>query len=139
MRESHTPALVEVDPSANITDFVVRNATDRPALVVYRRKVGEQWQDVTAADFLAEVQALAKGLVAAGVGPGDRVGLMSKTRYEWTLTDCAIWFAGAVTVPIYETSSSDQVQWILGDSGAVGVVTRVVRPPRRRSRASGPS
>ena len=123
MRESHTPALVEVDPSANITDFVVRNATDRPALVVYRRKVGDRWHDVTAADFLAEVQALAKGLVAAGVGPGDRVGLMSTTRYEWTLTDCAIWFAGAVTVPIYETSSSDQVQWILGDSGAVGVVT----------------
>ncbi len=122
MRESHTPALVEVSPSANITDFVVRNATDRPALVVYRRKVGEQWQDVNAADFLAEVQSLAKGLVAAGVQPGDRVALMSRTRYEWTLTDCAIWFAGAVTVPIYETSSADQVQWILGDSGAVGVV-----------------
>jgi long-chain acyl-CoA synthetase len=122
VRESHTPALVEVSPSANITDFVVRNATDRPALVVYRRKVGEQWQDVNAADFLAEVQSLAKGLVAAGVQPGDRVALMSRTRYEWTLTDCAIWFAGAVTVPIYETSSADQVQWILGDSGAVGVV-----------------
>ncbi len=122
MRESHTPALVEVDASTNITDLVVRNATDRPALVVYRRKVGGQWQDVTAADFLAEVQALAKGLVAAGVGPGDRVGLMSCTRYEWTLTDTAIWFAGAVTVPVYETSSADQVQWILGDSGAVGVV-----------------
>jgi long-chain acyl-CoA synthetase len=122
VRESQTPALVEVDPSANITDFVVRNATDRPALVVYRRKVGGAWHDVTAADFLAEVQALAKGLVASGVGPGDRVGLMARTRYEWTLTDAAIWFAGAVTVPIYETSSADQVQWILGDSGAVAVV-----------------
>ncbi len=122
MRESHTPALVEVDASTNITDFVVRNATDRPALVVYRRKVGGRWHDVTAADYLAEVQALAKGLVAAGVRPGDRVGLMSCTRYEWTLTDTAIWFAGAVTVPIYETSSSEQLQWILGDSGAVAVV-----------------
>jgi long-chain acyl-CoA synthetase len=122
VRESQTPALVEVDASANITDFVVRNATDRPALVVYRRKVGSAWHDVTAADFLAEVQALAKGLVAAGVAAGDRVGLMARTRYEWTLTDAAIWFAGGVTVPIYETSSADQVQWILGDSGAVAVV-----------------
>ena len=122
MRESQTPALVEVDASANITDFVVRNATDRPALVVYRRKVGSAWHDVTAADFLAEVQALAKGLVAAGVEAGDRVGLMARTRYEWTLTDTAIWFAGGVTVPVYETSSADQVRWILGDSGAVAVV-----------------
>src|SRR5205085_2668707 len=64
----------------------------------------------------------AKGLVARGVQPGDRVGLLSKTRYEWTLADYAIWTAGAVTVPIYETSSPEQVQWILGDSGAVAVI-----------------
>jgi long-chain acyl-CoA synthetase len=78
---------------------------------------------VTSATFLDEVTRLAKGLVAAGVRPGDRVGLMSKTRYEWTLTDFAIWFAGAVTVPVYETSSAEQVSWILSDSGAVAVVT----------------
>ncbi len=122
MRESHTPALVEIDPSTNITDLVVRNAIDKPAMVAYRRSSNGSWQDVTAADFLAEVQALAKGLLAAGVGPGDRVGLMSCTRYEWTLFDVAIWFAGAVTVPVYETSSPEQLAWILEDSGAVAVL-----------------
>ncbi len=122
MRDSTVPALVEVDPSWNITDLVVRNATERPAAVAYRRSVDGRWQDVTCADFLAEASALAKGLVAAGVEPGDRVGLMSRTRYEWTLTDVAIWFAGAVTVPVYETSSSDQVEWVLSDAGAVAVV-----------------
>ena len=80
------------------------------------------WTDVTAAEFLAEVSAVAKGLIAAGVEVGDRVALLSKTRYEWTLLDYAIWFAGAVTVPIYETSSAEQIGWILQDSGARAVV-----------------
>ncbi|HEY9358779.1 MAG TPA: AMP-dependent synthetase/ligase, partial [Arthrobacter sp.] len=77
------------------------------------------WQDVSAKDFLADVQALAKGLMASGVNAGDRVGIMSRTRYEWALVDFAIWFAGGVSVPIYETSSPSQVAWNLGDSGAV--------------------
>src|SRR5260221_3876823 len=77
-----------------------------------------QWEDVTAAQFRDEVVPLAKGLVAAGIEPGDRVALMSRTRYEWTLIDYAIWAAGGVTVPIYETSSAEQVEWILGDSGS---------------------
>ena len=81
-----------------------------------------RWQDVTAAQFLGEVRAVAKGLVAAGIEAGDRVGLISRTRYEWTLLDYAIWFAGAATVPIYETSSAEQVEWILSDSGARAVV-----------------
>ena len=68
------------------------------------------------------MRAVAKGLVAAGIEAGDRVALISKTRYEWTLLDYAIWFAGAVTVPVYETSSSEQIQWILDDSGARAVV-----------------
>src|SRR3546814_259303 len=80
------------------------------------------WTDVTAAEFLAEGTAVAKGLIAAGVEPGDRVALISKTRYEWTLVDYAIWFAGAVTVPIYETSSAEQIGWILEDSRARAVV-----------------
>ena len=80
------------------------------------------WDDVTAAEFHAEVRGVAKGLIAAGVEPGDRVALMSRTRYEWTLLDYAIWYAGAVTVPIYETSSAEQVDWILSDSGARAVV-----------------
>src|SRR5262245_9425894 len=87
-----------------------------------RRRTGPgQWQDVTAAAFRAEVEALAAGLVAAGLEPGDRVGLMSATRYEWTVIDYAIWTSGGVTVPVYETSSAEQVEWILGDSGARGV------------------
>ncbi|MFC5998934.1 AMP-dependent synthetase/ligase [Quadrisphaera sp. GCM10027208] len=119
MREVHVPPLVEVDPSSNLTDLVVDNAVSDPHKVVFRRPVADRWQDVTAREFLAEVTGLAKGLIAAGVQPGDRVGLMARTRYEWTLIDFANWFAGAVTVPIYETSSAEQVQWILGDSGAV--------------------
>src|SRR5580704_15053308 len=85
--------------------------------------VGEDggWQDVTARAFRDEVLPLAKGLIAAGIQPGDRVALLSRTRYEWTLIDYAIWAAGAVTVPIYETSSAEQVQWILGNSGARAV------------------
>ena len=122
MREFSVPPLVEADPSSNLTDLVVRNATERPHAVAFRRRAGERWQDVTSREFLTEVSALAKGLMATGVQPGDRIGLMSKTRYEWTLTDFAIWFAGAVTVPIYETSSFEQVAWILSDSGAVGIV-----------------
>ncbi len=122
LREYAVPALVPTDPEKNLTDLVVRNAEEAPHAVVFSRPVGGRWQDVTAREFLAEVTTLAKGLVAAGVAPGDRVALMSKTRYEWTLTDFAIWFAGAVTVPIYETSSAEQVQWILSDSGAVAVV-----------------
>ena len=77
--------------------------------------------------FRDEVTALAKGLIAAGVEPGDRIGLMSRTRYEWTLIDYAIWAAGAVTVPVYETSSAEQVEWILGDSGARAVFAETGR------------
>src|SRR5258708_12889006 len=84
-----------------------------------RRRTGDgQWEDVTAAQFRDEVVPLAKGLVAAGIEPGDRVALMSRTRYEWTLIDYAIWAAGGGTAPIHETSSAEQVEWILGDSGS---------------------
>jgi len=120
VREISVSALVEARPSANLTDVVAGNAVEAPLDVLFRRQdAAGAWQDVTCALFEREVRALAKGLAAAGVNPGDRVGLMSKTRYEWTLADYAIWFAGAVTVPIYETSSAEQVSWILSDSGAV--------------------
>ena len=85
---------------------------------------------MTASQFRDEVVALAKGLIAAGIEPGDRVALMSRTRYEWTLIDYAIWTAGAVTVPIYETSSAEQVEWILADSGARGLLRRDRRATR---------
>jgi len=118
------PLVAGLPTTGNLTDDVVRNAALAPdAAAISRRSGSETWQDISAAQFLLEVRAVAKGLMAAGVQPGDRVGLMSRTRYEWTLFDYAIWFAGAVGVPVYETSSAEQVGWILGDSGACAVVT----------------
>ncbi|MFI7008111.1 AMP-dependent synthetase/ligase [Streptomyces sp. NPDC050145] len=122
MREFSLPALYEVPADGNLTDIVRRNAAQHPDVAVIGRKIGGTWQDVTSVQFLAEVRAAAKGLVAAGVQAGDRVALMSRTRYEWTLLDFAIWSAGAITVPVYETSSAEQIQWILGDSGAVAIL-----------------
>ncbi|WP_414169488.1 AMP-dependent synthetase/ligase [Streptoverticillium reticulum] len=122
MREFSLPALYEVPADGNLTDLIRRNAAQHPDIAVIGRKVDGRWEDVTAAAFLAEVRATAKGLMASGVRPGDRVGLLSRTRYEWALLDFAIWSAGAVTVPVYETSSPEQIQWILGDSGAVACI-----------------
>jgi len=122
LREFSLPALYEVPADGNLTDIVRRNAAQHPDVAVIARKVDSRWQDVTATVFLTEVHTAAKGLIASGVQPGDRVGLMSRTRYEWTLLDFAIWSAGAVTVPVYETSSPEQVQWILSDSGATACV-----------------
>ncbi|WP_406135941.1 AMP-dependent synthetase/ligase [Streptomyces albidoflavus] len=122
MREFSLPALYEVPADGNLTDIVRRNAERHPDVAVIARKVDGVWEDLTATAFLAEVRAAAKGLMASGVQPGDRVGLLSRTRYEWTLMDFAIWSAGAVTVPVYETSSPEQIEWILGDSGAVACI-----------------
>jgi long-chain acyl-CoA synthetase len=122
VREYSTPLTIEVPRTGNLTDDVVTNAREAGSRVVFSRRSGGDWQDVTAARFLGEVSAVAKGLVAAGIEPGDRVALISRTRYEWTLVDYAIWFAGAVTVPLYETSSADQISWILRDSGARAIV-----------------
>jgi long-chain acyl-CoA synthetase len=124
MREHSTPALVEIPAPANLTDVIFERAEREPHTVVLRRKAaaGPDWRDVTAGEFRDEVSALAKGLIAAGIEVGDRVALMSRTRYEWTLADYAIWTAGAVTVPIYETSSAEQVEWILGDSAARALI-----------------
>jgi len=126
VREFSTPLTTEIPTTGNLTDDVVTNAREAGSTVQFSRRPGgpdSGWEDVTAAEFLAEVSAVAKGLIAAGIEVGDRVALISKTRYEWTLFDYAIWFAGAVTVPIYETSSAEQVHWILSDSGARAVVT----------------
>jgi len=119
VREFSLPALAEIPATANLADAVFRRAAEQPQAVVLRRP-GDSgaWADVTASRFKDEVIAVAKGLVAAGIEAGDRVALMSRTRYEWTLIDYAIWTAGAVTVPVYETSSAEQAEWILSDSGA---------------------
>jgi len=125
MREYGIPAVAEVAPSATLADVVFERADREPQAVMMRRQAdggGPPWRDVTAAQFRREVTALAKGLIAAGIGAGDRVALLSRTRYEWTLADYAIWAAGAVSVPIYETSSAEQVEWILGDSGSRALI-----------------
>jgi long-chain acyl-CoA synthetase len=122
MRELAVPPLAAVPDSGGLADVVFTNADEAPTSVAFRRKVGGAWRDVTAAQFRTEVVEVAKGLVAAGVEPGDRVAILSANCYEWTLFDFAIWAAGAASVPIYVTSSAEQIEWIMSDSGAVGVV-----------------
>ena len=122
MRQHSIPALVQIPDSANLAEVVSRRAADHPGQVVLRRSTSTgTWQDVTAGEFRDEVTVLARGLIAAGISAGDRVGLMSRTRYEWTVIDYAIWTAGAVSVPVYETSSAEQVEWIMSDSGAKAI------------------
>jgi long-chain acyl-CoA synthetase len=122
VRELSVPPTASVGPEDALTDMVATNAAQHPDEVGLRRQQAGQWVDVTYAEFAAEVAGVAKGLIAGGVQAGDRVGLMARTRYEWTVLDYAIWTAGAAVVPIYETSSTDQVAWILSDSGARAVV-----------------
>ena len=121
--EFSLPARYQTPSGSNLSDLIHRNAEQHPGVAVIGRKTAGQWHELDAVQFLAEVHTAAKGLIASGVGPGDRVAVMSRTRYEWTLLDFAIWCAGAVTVPVYESSSAEQVEWILGDSGAVAVIT----------------
>lgn len=117
MREASTELLVELDAASNVTDLLLEQHAANPAHPLYRRKGPNGWVDVTAHKFLQDVTALAKGLIAGGIEPGDAVAVMSPTSYEWTMVDFAIWFAGGVTVPIYETSSARQVEWIIQDAG----------------------
>ncbi|MEV6035210.1 AMP-dependent synthetase/ligase [Nonomuraea sp. NPDC052116] len=121
MREYSVPVLVDVPASAGLSDTVFKRAEQEPGAVIMRRKTDSGWPVVTASEFRDQVVEVAKGLIAAGISHGDRVALMSRTRYEWTLVDYAIWTVGAVTVPIYETSSVEQVRWILTDSEAKAV------------------
>ncbi|MET8465349.1 AMP-dependent synthetase/ligase [Micromonospora zamorensis] len=128
MREFSVPPIVTVGDAANLTDPVWDNAEVAPDAVQFARPTASAegavtaWTEVTCLQFRDEVAAVARGLIAAGIEPGVRVGLMSRTRYEWTLLDYAIWTVGAVTVPIYETSSAEQAAWILEDSNATAVV-----------------
>lgn len=124
MKQFDVPAVVEADPEANVTDLLIDRVQATPDGALFAIPTADGgWRDVTSAEFLTQVTALAKGLVAAGIEPGDKIGLMCKTRYEWTLIDFATWFAGAVLVPIYETSAPSQILWNLTDSGAVAMIT----------------
>jgi long-chain acyl-CoA synthetase len=123
VKEFSVPAVVKADPEANATDLLLIRAAETPDSPLFSiPDANEGWTDVTAAEFLHRVRATAKGLIALGIRPGDKIGFMCKTRYEWTVVDFATWFAGAVLVPIYETSSPSQVQWNLSDSGATAVI-----------------
>lgn len=119
--ERSTAAVYLPSAEVNATDDIFERAARDPDHRAFGRKVGGVWQSLSSKEFAEQVTALAAGLIAVGIRPGDRVALLSATRFEWMLTDFAIWTAGAVTVPIYETSSLEQVRWILSDSGAVAV------------------
>ncbi|WP_415298431.1 AMP-dependent synthetase/ligase [Cellulosimicrobium sp. SJTW-1] len=119
MTEHTSPSLVEVSPTATISTLLTdRVARDPRATLVERRTTADgPWERVTAQEFEDDVVAVARGLLARGIEPGDHVAIMSRTRYEWTLLDFAAWAVGAVPVPVYETSSAEQVHWILSDAG----------------------
>jgi long-chain acyl-CoA synthetase len=118
------PAAVPADPEANATDLLVNRVNETPELALFcLPETDGTWKDVTAREFLEQVRALAKGFVAAGIQPGDKIGMMCRTRYEWSLIDFAVWFAGAVLVPVYETSSPSQIHWDLSDSGSIAMIT----------------
>ena len=122
MNEITIPAIIPPAVAGNLTNLIAERAWFEPERIVVSRPLGAGWQAVTAKDYEAEIRAVAKGLIAAGIAFGDRVAIMAKTRYEWTVLDFAIWYAGAVPVPIYETSSAEQVDWILTDSAAVAII-----------------
>ncbi len=117
MNDSAMPRLIEGDPTDSLADLPARNAEKNPHRVAFSVKEQGAWRDVTAAQFNTEVRELAKGLIASGLEAGDRIAIMARTRYEWTVLDFAAWTAGGVPVPIYETSSAEQVEWIVKDSG----------------------
>ena len=123
MVQFEVPAIVPADPQANITDLLVERVKATPDLALFAVPEGGGWRDISAADFQKQVVALAKGFAASGIEPGDKVGFIARTTYDWTLVDFALFYAGAVMVPIYETSSAAQIQWNLSDSGAIAVIT----------------
>ena len=125
------PAVVPADPTANTSDLLVERVKATPSLALFAVPDGDGWRDITAAEFQREVVALAKGFVAAGIEPGDKVAFIARTTYDWTLVDFALFFAGAVMVPVYETSSASQISWILSDSGAIAMIAEGAKHAER--------
>jgi len=122
MNQISIPPLVPAATAGNLTNLIAERAWFEPERITMSRPLGEGWQPVTAREVDEEVRATAKGLIAAGIQIGDRVAIMARTRYEWTILDFATWYAGAVVVPIYDTSSAEQIDWILNDSHSVGII-----------------
>ncbi|MFT4125186.1 MAG: AMP-dependent synthetase/ligase [Gordonia sp. (in: high G+C Gram-positive bacteria)] len=135
MQEYTTPSTTTVDDKTTTVDAILRYRSERPNLELFRRRSGAGWAPVTAKQFTDAVDAVAKGLIASGVAPGDRVALLSTTRYEWSLIDYAIWRTGACTVAIYDTSATDQVAYIVENSGASLLI--VETPALRDTHAEG--
>ena len=121
MNEILTPVLVPTATEGNLTNLIAERAWFEPERITMSRPLGEGWQALTAREVESDVRSAAKGLIAAGIQVGDRVAIMARTRYEWTILDFATWYAGGIVVPIYETSSAEQVDWILNDSGSVAL------------------
>jgi long-chain acyl-CoA synthetase len=122
MNEVTNPAIIPAATAGNLTNLIAERAWFEPDRITMSRPLGDGWQPLTARQVEEEIRTTAKGLVAAGIQIGDRVAIMARTRYEWTILDFAIWYAGGCVVPIYETSSAEQVDWILNDSGSVGLI-----------------
>ncbi|MFL5999364.1 MAG: AMP-binding protein, partial [Streptomyces sp.] len=123
MREFTNPPLALAPPVGGLADVVFEHAQNDPLHIALGRKdENGQWRDVTSAEFRDEVMALAKGLLAQGIRFGDRVAIMSRTRYEWTLFDFALWTIGAQVVPVYPTSSAEQCFWALYDSECTAAI-----------------
>ena len=119
MRELSVPARFTVGRARNIAAMVFEHERDDPDFVIYQRLIDGVWTDVTCAQAADQIRSAALGLISLGVQPGDRVSIFSATCYEWAILDLAILAVGGVTVPIYETSSAEQVRWVLQNSEAV--------------------
>ena len=119
MRELSVVANIPPISSGNVTDQIEDLFARNPEFPSVSIQTDDEWSTITAAQFREQVRNVAKGLIAEGLNAGDRIAILSRTRYEWTVADYAIWYAGCVTVPIYETSSPEQVEWIISDSHVV--------------------
>lgn len=123
LQQVHTPADFNIEPGETCLTALMDTAKKRPHGVMFTRPANYEWVNVTGKEFINEVFEVAQGLIALGVEQGDRIALISATRYEWSLLDYAIWAAGAASVPVYPSSSASQVRWIIEDSGAVLAIT----------------
>lgn len=124
VREWTTPAVAKPAPELNVTDLLESRVTRTPQRALFSVPEGDSWRDITAYEFATDVRDIAKGLINAGITPGTKIAFICTTSYEWTLVDFALWYAGAIMVPVYETNSPSQLQWILEDSGAEGLITQ---------------
>lgn len=123
MHQAATPLAVEARPLSNASDLLLHRLAEAPDAALFAIPEPSGWREVSVREFHRQVVELAKGFVAAGVEPGDKIGMLCTTRYEWTVVDFAAWFAGAILVPIYDTSSPAQIRFDLGDSGAQWLMT----------------